>query len=62
MFIHALKKTTKTPARMEESPESEHGTHADSPPAVAVRQAPKTIRKYGARYKHEAYNQLHLPP
>ncbi|KAF9506177.1 hypothetical protein BS47DRAFT_1367555 [Hydnum rufescens UP504] len=49
-----LKKTTNTPACTEESPPSEHNMHADGLPAAAVRQAPKTLRKYGSKYKHEA--------
>ncbi|KAF9515767.1 hypothetical protein BS47DRAFT_1391407 [Hydnum rufescens UP504] len=49
-----LKKTANTPACMEESPPSEHDTHADGLPAAAVCQAPKTLRKYGSKYKHEA--------
>ncbi|KAF9504097.1 hypothetical protein BS47DRAFT_1401752 [Hydnum rufescens UP504] len=49
-----LKKTTNTPACMEESPPSEHNMHADGLPAAAVHQAPKTLRKYGSKYKHKA--------
>ncbi|KAF9518615.1 hypothetical protein BS47DRAFT_1358705 [Hydnum rufescens UP504] len=49
-----LKKTANTPARMEESPPSEHDMHANGLPAAAVRQVPKTLRKYGSKYKHEA--------
>ncbi|KAF9507718.1 hypothetical protein BS47DRAFT_1366477 [Hydnum rufescens UP504] len=49
-----LKKTANTPARTEESPPSKHDTHADGLPAAAVRQAPKTLRKYGSEYKHKA--------
>ncbi|KAF9516153.1 hypothetical protein BS47DRAFT_1360547 [Hydnum rufescens UP504] len=48
-----LKKTANTPACME-SPPSEHDMHADGLPAAAVHQAPKTLRKYGSKYKHEA--------
>ncbi|KAF9521047.1 hypothetical protein BS47DRAFT_1357000 [Hydnum rufescens UP504] len=49
-----LKKTANTPARMEESPPSEHDMHANGLPAAAVCQAPKTLRKYGSKYKHKA--------
>ncbi|KAF9507715.1 hypothetical protein BS47DRAFT_1398403 [Hydnum rufescens UP504] len=49
-----LKKTANTPTHTEESPPSEHDMHADGLPAAAVRQVPKTLRKYGSKYKHEA--------
>jgi hypothetical protein len=49
-----LKKTTNTPACVEESPQSEHNMHTNNPPAVSMCHVPKTLRKYGSKYKHEA--------
>ena len=47
-----LKKTANTPAHMEESPESEDNMDPDSSPAISVHRMPKTLKKYGSKYKY----------